>query len=454
MIKPKIGFAVLAAPTHTTVKDEMGGMFVREDIVDKAFESLHSEDISIVRHKGFVLTRKDAEKMIKEFEEEEVDAVLLYITTWVWAAEFVQALRSTKIPLILWGEPISRGWPTVGLFVTHGALSEVGMEHKMIYAKANDNSTIEELRATIRAAAVTRKLGKSRYGMIGGRSMGMLSSTIDPNQWMSQFGIDVKNIDQYSLVLKAEKASRGEVEKIYRKLKSELGNIPELDIVTEKSIRVYLGYKEIIEENDLDFAAVKCIFDLSNNYCSACLAVSMFQNEGVPAGCEGDQNGALLTYMFRLLSDVPVFSADIQQILVKERILTMVNDGAASFDLAEEKKDIKLNRQWGGESAQGGICVSLTCKPGKVTLARLHRVKGEYRMLIVRGEVFDRGEEAKKNTGFPSWPHAFIRFSGDGDKLVQNCYSQYIHICYDDIVSELLEICRILKIEPVLIEPV
>ncbi len=52
--------------------------------------------------------------------------------------------------------------------------------------------------------AAARRLKGLTYCLIGGRSLGIDTTVIDPAQWMKQFGIDVDHVDQLELVRRAE----------------------------------------------------------------------------------------------------------------------------------------------------------------------------------------------------------------------------------------------------------
>ena len=55
------------------------------------------------------------------------------------------------------------------------------------------------LRSQIVAVAAARRLRGLTYCLIGGRSLGIDTTVIDPAQWMKQFGIDVDHVDQFEL---------------------------------------------------------------------------------------------------------------------------------------------------------------------------------------------------------------------------------------------------------------
>jgi L-fucose isomerase-like protein len=163
----------------------------------------------------------------------------------------------------------------------------------------------------------------------------------------------------------------------------------------------------------------------------------------------------LTAYILQLLTDEPVFNPDIQQVRKEERLVKLVSDGACAPNLARNAKEVRLSRRGiFGEGSADGICIGLCCKPGPVTLARLYRIRGKYCLHSAFGEAYEppkeKLEEEIKACGFPYWPHAFIRLEGNLDTFVQNQRSEYISMCYGDVREELLDLCYLLGIEPII----
>jgi len=453
--KPKVGVLWLCAPTHVKMTDGTGRFLPRKDLAAKTntvLKGLGYDILHYTREGELVDTIDKTFNAVKYYQQEDVDCLFIYHTAWCWPGRHIQACMKADMPILLFGEPYSHGWPTVGVVGMHGAFDEIGLEHKMVYGRIKDERVQKEIDSYIKASTATQRLRKSRFCIIGGRSMEVPQMSVDPHQWLKQFGIDVNHLDQYSLVQKAESVKIEDIKKVYKKLKSKVGSIVECDERMQRSIRLYLGYKKLKEENPFDFATIKCLFDLSNNYCSACLAISMLNDEGEIISCSGDCNGALTLYLFSLLSDQPRFTADVHNFDLKKNILKMVSDGTAPFSLASSRKEISLDYQWTGESEAGGISTSLHAKPGAVTIGRLARVSGEYVMQIVHGQVYEPTVKEKNSCecGFKIWPHAYVKLETDAKKFIQNVRSEYTHFCYGDHIDELLDVCKILKIKPLL----
>jgi len=76
-------------------------------------------------------------------------------------------------------------------------------------------------------------------------------------------------------------------------------------------------------------------------------------------------------------------------------------------------------------------------------------------MHILRGE-FVRLDPAKERELVqavqPNWPHAFTRLACPAERFLGAFPTNHIHGVYGDYVRELLHVCEMLKIRPVLLE--
>lgn len=452
MIKTSVGIIYLCAPTHVELTDHAGIPLPRVDLGKKTISALKSAGIDVVLpdNQNLIHTIDGTRNVLEEMRRKDVDCVLFYHTAWVWPGRHIQAIREFGRPVILFAEPVSQGWPTVGLTGMHGALDEIGIEHKTIYGHSNEPETIRRIISYARAARVMNIFRKSRFCTIGGRAMEVPQMDIDPLQWLDQFGIDCDHLDQYSLVLEAEKIPDNEIQSCYASLQSEVKTIPDLDETVTKAIRLYLGLLSLKRKQGFDFCTVKNLFDLSNHYCSASLAISLMSDEGHVVGSSGDCNGALTAYTLRAISDEIQFTSDTQMVELDTNVLRMVSDGIAPPSLSGDKKNkTELHKQWLGEAHAGGVSVSLMGKPGIVTIARLARVKGSYVMQIASGETYEEDPKKMAECGFTIWPQTFIKLHGNGRDFVENMRSEYIHCVYDDIRAELMDFCKIFNIEPI-----
>jgi len=448
--KPKVGFMALTWPGLYTANTETGEAWIQMEDTLQAIAGLQETDaLDLVVHQERVVSGIDEGiAVVEQFLTQDCDCMVLYLQTWNWAATIMQAAQRFGRPIVLWASPVPRQWSIGGLAVTHGSFDEVGIAHCVVYGMPDDPAVREKIIRYARAAHVKNVLRKSHFGSIGGHGMGIHAGLIDPNQWLREFGILVGYTDLYEVVTEGEKRSRDEVVAYYETLKSEYGQVPPLDLVTERSIRLYLGIEAVIAREGYDFIGVNDMFGLSDNYCSMCLAQSRLGSRGFVTACLNDANGALTAYILSLLSDGPLFTADVNLVDKPRNTVRLIDDGAGAIHLASDPKSVTLSYQPRLECKASGVCTGLVVKPGRITLARLSRVQGRHVMHIATGEAFEGEPGWLEECGYPMWPHAFLHLDGDLDRFVQNLRSEYIHMAYGDLQADLLETCDLLGIEP------
>lgn len=449
--KPKVGFLPITWPGLYTATSETGEAWIQDEDTCIALDALQAAPLDMVAHGRVVSEIDEAFRVVDHFLGEDVDCMVLFVQTWNWADRILQAAQRFGRPIIMWALPIPRLWSIGGLAVTHGSMDEVGIPHKVVYGLPDQPGIMGSIVRFARAARVKNVLRKSRFGSVGGHGMGIYTGPVDPAQWMREFGLSIGFVGQYEVVAEAEGVSQDEVRVYHRELQEEYGAVPPLDQVTERSIRLYLGMERIIERERFDFTGVNDMFGLSDNYCSMCLAQSRLSSRGFVTTCLNDSNGALTAYIMRLLSDEPLFTADVNLVDKESGIVRLIDDGAGAITLAKDPRDVKLSYQPRLECRASGVCTGLICKPGRTTLARLSRLQGKHAMLIAPGEAIEGDQAWLEECGYPMWPHAFLRLDGDPGHFVQNLRSEYIHMIYGDLKDDLLEACDLLGVEPVVV---
>ncbi len=129
MIQPTIGFIVYGVHKDG-LKDPMGVPFIDDAIVKKSKDALTQAGLKVVDHNIVVATKDEARAAIKKMkDDEQIDMIVLFSGTWVWAAHLVGAIRdyaTSGKAVLLWTHPGSQGWRPVGGLVMHGGLLEIG----------------------------------------------------------------------------------------------------------------------------------------------------------------------------------------------------------------------------------------------------------------------------------------------------------------------------------------
>ena len=113
------------------LKDPMGTPFIDAELVERSKKALTRAGLRLQVYPVVVASREEAQEAMKRMkDDDQVDAVILFSGTWVWAAHLVGAIRDYATSgkgLLLWTHPGSQGWRPVGGLVLHGGLLEIGV---------------------------------------------------------------------------------------------------------------------------------------------------------------------------------------------------------------------------------------------------------------------------------------------------------------------------------------
>ena len=155
MIQVTVGFIVYGAHKDG-LKDPMGTPFVDDALIEKSKKALTRAGIRLEVYPTVIASREEARAAMKQMkDDDQIDAVVLFSGTWVWAAHLVAAIRdfAGQAKVSCSGRiPGSQGWRPVGGLVLHGGLLEIGVPHKFVYGDSADAGTIESILSYARAA--------------------------------------------------------------------------------------------------------------------------------------------------------------------------------------------------------------------------------------------------------------------------------------------------------------
>ena len=433
-------------PALSTVPAEAVG--IADELSARAADRLTERGCQVRRIEGQQQSESAVLDAVKQLEDADVDCVVFVIGSWIYVPMVVTAARKLTKPFVLWGLTHMVLSASVSSCITHGGLDEMGIKHKFVFGMPDEDEIIDDISVFARAAFVKNQMDGMRYGLLGGRCMYMYTAAVDPIQMKQLFGVETVHVDQYEMVLRAQKIDTQRVERFVRDFRSRYGKIEPDGDVLDRSVRIYFAMKDMAADHRLDFMGVKCMPEIVSNYCSCCVGVSHMNNDGVVAACEADTNAALSMQVLKLLSGSPAGFADVFTVDKESGDVRLVNCGVLATDLATSHKDVDWALQYEFIGPARGCTSVFVCKPGRITLARLARVKGQYVMQVTTAEAFSEPKEKMKEAR-DRWPHLFFKMDGDPRGFIQNCRSNHQHWVYGDFKSELLQWCDMMEITPI-----
>jgi L-fucose isomerase-like protein len=287
--------------------------------------------------------------------------------------------------------------------------------------------------------------------------MGQTCGAADPSQWMRTFGIDIDSRDTTELIRTAERIPAAQVEALQPRLRQLFGASPDANSVNDRSIRLYLALKEIVERERYAFYTIQSFPGLADDYAATCFAQSMMLEDGHGTSTLGDFNTALTVFLLMRLSRERIYYGDLQHIDRKTREIKIIGDGACPPSLACDLGPAGFAEHGiPTEGDAGGLSVRLICKAGEGVLARLGRVNGEFQMVITRATIAEPSSKEMQQRldecGIPFWPHAFVTAHCDIDALLQHWTNEYACLGYgEDLYPTLADFCELTGIKTILL---
>ncbi len=460
MIKSKVGFIVYGVHKDG-LQDPLGQPFIDDTLVENAKKALRTAGLELVEHDLVIASKREARECLARFKKrDDIDAVILFSGTWVWAAHLVAALRDFSFSgkgILLWTNPGSQGWRPVGGLVLHGALKEIGIGHRFVYGSFDDSREIKKILAYCRACGEKNRLNQSTVGVFGGRGMGQSCGVADPSQWMKIFGVDIDGRDTTELLETAKGISAEEL-RAARALIQPLFSVPLPEgEMANRSIRLYLAIGKILEKEGWDFYTIQSFPGLGDAYSATCFAQSLMLNRSVATSTLSDFNTLMSVKLLTDLSEEPVYYGDLQHIDKSNNEIKIIGDGACPPSLAGLAGPAKFAEHGiPTEGEAGGISVDLVCKPGEGVLARLGRHDGKFEMVVTRCTVFEppaqQLAERRRECNIPFWPHAFVTAHCDIEKLLESWNNEYAVLGYGaHLYDELAAFCEMADIKAILL---
>ena len=472
MPKPKVALMTFGDERPNEWEKVFGPLTIPRH--QQAIDYLKSLPVSVHAFEAVARTKTEIDDQVDRLSAQGVEVFVAHIPCWTAPNLVVRGIQRMGLTTIIITSKSAATHGCVGMLGAGGALAQIGYPHFRLREDFDNPALSKKILPILRAASTKYQLRGSVFGLFGGRSLGIDTGTFDPMQWRKQFGVDVEHIDQLDIIRRAEKMDSERTDQMTRWLEENSAGIQYNDegLTPAKlafQVNCYLSAKDMIEEKGLDFLAIKCMPDLSNQYVpqciSACFLPSPYDAEGSkePAAmaCEADGDGALTMEMLKLISGgSPVMFGDISHINDDSQTIYIPNCGAIcswfagrSDDAVENLKHIELRPS---VRPGGGAITYFTGAPGPMTLARLYRVSGQYRMAIIPGEAIripeDELAQFIKARGKHQLPTLFVKVRMNMDRLIEAFGSNHVSGVAGDYVEDLSVLCRILNITPVVMD--
>ena len=164
-------------------------------------------------------------------------------------------------------------------------------------------------------SAITRLNGK-RVGVIGKPSGWLIASNVDYASMRERWGVEMVDIPLDEVVKGYEAVAADEVQDITDEFISKAVGVkePSRDEVV-KAMRLYRSVKGIVERYRLDAFTLNCFDLIPTTRTTGCVALALLNQQGIPAGCEGDEQTLLTMLAVQAATGEMTFMANPSKIL-------------------------------------------------------------------------------------------------------------------------------------------
>jgi len=266
---------------------------------------VHNEEYINITLQGFLAEIE--EKLGEKFENINLEDFnkdyfpLIFIKSGGVEGKFKQIFKQLNKPYILLSSGLHNSFATsleIASFLRQ-------KKEKVEIIHGDSDYIVRKIKELRKILEVKNRLSSIRLGVIGKPSDWLIASEVDYKKVKDALGISLIDIEIDELAK--------EIDQNHHFAHPKLNDIKNKEFDSksiEGALKIYSGFKAIVNKHKLDGITVRC-FDLLEIYKNTgCLGLSLLNDEGIIAGCEGDIPALISMTILHLLTDEPVFMAN------------------------------------------------------------------------------------------------------------------------------------------------
>jgi L-fucose isomerase-like protein len=451
-VQPAVALVSIARPTFDVP--------LAQSIADMALAQIEQTGLRVVGAGNTLIMDADgAARTQQELHTAHFDLLVLLQASFAdssMAMALAELAAARQIPVLLWAVPDARAGGRLrlnslcGINLAGHALMVRKIPYDYLLTPADDPAALRTITALARAGHALHMLNGATVGVIGEHPAGFDTCAYDAGDLAAIFGVKVRPVALQETLLQAAAASAESRDHFVERVTKLAPTVAELD---QSAVRgtagVYHALRELADREALSGVAVRCWPEFFTELgCAACGAMSVLNEEQCPASCEADVNGTVTSLLLQMLSEQPVFIADLVSVDAESDSAVLWHCGLAPVSMADPQSEIlgaiHSNRKL-------PLLFEFPLKPGRVTVARLHRtalgngVLG-YQLVIGGGEMMRAPKSFTGTSGV-------IRFDRPAtevfDTIMHLGLEHHVSITYGDHRAELRNVARLVGLSVV-----
>lgn len=441
-----------------------------QSVADAALQQLTTAGFTVVGTRSeLLMDAAGAERAISSLKDNDFDLLILLQASFADSSMAIQIASTLKnnpqspIPVLLWAVPDQRAGGRLrlnslcGINLAAHAFMLAGLKYDYLLCPADDPSALSKITTLARAGAALKTLQGARIGLIGTHPVGFDTCRYDAAALTQLFGSEVVPVGLPGFLFQSKRAEQPARDEFLQRVRMQTPNLGELDYnATNGTAGVYVALRQLADSKGLSGVAVRCWPEFFTELgCAACGAMSVMNEERCPASCEADVNGTLTSLLLQTLSDSQAFLTDLVSIDGETDSGVLWHCGLAPFSMAEPEHGVNGTIH---SNRKLPLLFEFPLKPGRVTIARLHRtereqennrnsqlaIRNSYQLVIGGGEMLRAPKSFTGTSGV-------IRFDRPAlevfDTVMRKGLEHHFSITYGDVREELRAVARLVGID-------
>jgi L-arabinose isomerase len=362
---------------------------------------------------GLVDTPEVALGAAHRCRREDIDILLVYVTTYALSSTVLPVIKRAKVPVILLNlQPeaaidyerfnamedrtaMTGDWLAYCSACPVPEIANVLRRldipfHQITGMLRNDPPCWMELEEWLRAAEVVHALAHSRLGLMGHYYGGMLDIATDLVQVSGRFNLHIEILEVDELTARRREVSESSLEGKLAEFR-EFFSVGEdcSDVELARAARTSVALDALVRDKDLDLMAYYYKGSgVAENYemmSSIILGTSMLTGRGVPVAGEYEVKNVIAMKIMDLLGCGGSFT-EYYAMDFNEDLVLMGHDGPGHIGVAEGKIKVRPLTVYHGKVG-AGLSVEMSVKHGPVTLLSVVEDKScGFMLLMAEGE--------------------------------------------------------------------
>jgi L-arabinose isomerase len=362
---------------------------------------------------GLIDTPERALAAGHQVRREDIDFLILYVTTYAQSSTVLPLVRRAKVPvLVLNMQPravldyasfnaLSDRNAMTGEWLAYCSACAVP-EIANVFGRAGipfhqvtgflhgDPDCWAEIEGWVQAAEVAHRLSHTRVGLMGHYYSGMLDIATDITAICSTFGVHMEMVELDELTNLRLNVATAEVQDCLTTFAESFDILPDCSkFELERAARTAVALDRFLERRRLDALAYfykgTGVEQNEDTITSIILGASLATARGVPVAGEYEIKNVLAMKIVDSFGAGGSFT-EYYMVDFNDDIVLMGHDGPGHTGIADGKTRVRPLQLYHGKVGKG-LSVEMSVKPGPVTLLSIAENRGSYKLIVAHGHV-------------------------------------------------------------------